>query len=372
MPPIYDNNNVRHTKWKEYQDGRPFVGQSTWLRIVRNDKTFTTSISHNGEDWSETGKIATVFPSKVRVGVVAVCNSGEESVFEFEDYSLMTLQEYEDKNGPVEPVVVAKRPEPPSTNQPPMNRISAKPPARPARPRAELDIPQVLDWHSNGKNLRGTRPVPNEDLAFYHFSWMCDLLPHIGYEHHYNNIDFNKPWMQQSSATTMQISQFLDPTDERRTVQVAGGLFGTTHFVGMSGVEERRNDVAAHFPRSDPRAGVFGYNEIARPTQITDGISQTILIIGAGDFIGPWVQGGGATVRGAREPYFDQTISYFGSRGARRGALSVMADGSVRVISADTDPSVFKSLCTINGSDSVDKETLGKAFDNFLQAIREN
>jgi hypothetical protein len=122
----------------------------------------------------------------------------------------------------------------------------------------------------------------------------------------------------------------------------------------MSGVEDGRNVVAAALPRSDPRAGVFGYDEIARPEAITDGQSQTIMLIGNGRLAGPWVQGGGSTIRGAREPYFD-SLSGFGSQGLEsRGTYVLFADGSARIISADIDPAVFRALCTIHGGEAVD------------------
>ena len=86
----------------------------------------------------------------------------------------------------------------------------------------------------------------------------------------------------------------------------------------MSGVEDARNVVAAKLPRSDPRAGVFGYDEVARPEQITDGTSQTIMVVGSGALANPWILGGGATIRGAREPLFRQVSRPRHARACRR------------------------------------------------------
>jgi hypothetical protein len=99
---------------------------------------------------------------------------------------------------------------------------------------------------------------------------------------------------------------------------------------------------------------MFGYAGVARPAEISDGQSQTIMLIGSGKLAGPWVHGGGATIRGAREPYFDE-LSGFGSAGlTSKGALTVMADGSVRVIGANISPQVFKAMSTIHGAETVD------------------
>lgn len=133
---------------------------------------------------------------------------------------------------------------------------------------------------------------------------------------------------------------------------VVGPAF--THFVGMAGIEDARNVVAAELPRTDPRAGIFGYDQIAKPEEITDGASNTLMLVSSGKIVGPWAAGGGATVRGARAPYFD-SITGFGTAGdPAGGAIVALADGSVRRISKDIDPAVFRALCTIHGGEKVD------------------
>lgn len=189
------------------------------------------------------------------------------------------------------------------------------------------------------------------------YSWMTEMLPFVGREDTYLKFDFEKSWSDPANIefTRQVVPQFLNPGDSRQ--QLRGGPYdgqGATHFVGVSGVEDNRNDVAASWPRTDPRAGMFGYDGIAKPEQITDGQGQTIMLIGAGQVIGGWVHGGGATVRGARAPYFDSTTG-FGSRGIEGGgAYVLMADGSTRVISSAIDPKLFRALCTTHGAEQVD------------------
>lgn len=186
---------------------------------------------------------------------------------------------------------------------------------------------------------------------------MVELLPYLGHESLYAKFRFDQTWMRDPNLqlTATVIPEFLNPADDRRRWK--GYPFhnvALTHYVGMSGIEDRRNVVAAELPRSDPRAGVFGYGAVARPEEITDGLSQTLMVLGSGELTGPWVQGGGATIRGAREPYFDE-ITGFGSKGmAPKGVLTVFADGSVRSISADIDPQVFRAMCTIHGAETID------------------
>jgi hypothetical protein len=184
---------------------------------------------------------------------------------------------------------------------------------------------------------------------------MTELLPYVGYEQTYKKFDFSQTWMATYNAPYAQvvIPPFLNPADPRATWDGHGPTLGATHFAGMSGVENRRNEVAAELPRTDPRAGIFGYDKVARFSDISDGQSQTIMMIGTGEVVAPWVQGGGATIRGARQPYFDKYTG-FGSRGVKSGAYVLFADGSARVISATVDPEIFKAMCTIHGAESID------------------
>jgi hypothetical protein len=217
----------------------------------------------------------------------------------------------------------------------------------------------VLNWHTAARApFAGLRRVGESDVEQMHFSWMVELLPYLNHREAYNRFRFDKPLTEGTNmrAATQVIPEFLMPGDDRKTWKgyPFPGL-GLTHFAGMSGVEDSRNVVAAKLPRSDPRAGVFGYKEVAKASEITDGTSQTIMIVGSGKLANPWAMGGGATIRGAREPYFDN-LSGLGTKGPSGGSVVVMADGSVRHVSSNVDPKVFRAMCTIHGAESFDLE----------------
>ena len=221
-------------------------------------------------------------------------------------------------------------------------------------------------WHNDDRfRRRGILKVGDAETKYGHYSWMTQLLPFLGHQKEYDRINFNQGLFDGDNIEVgaSVIPAFLNPLDNR---QVWKGYplqgLALTHFAGMSGVEDARNVVAASLPRSDPRAGVFGYDDVATSDQITDGTSQTIMVIGSGTIANPWIMGGGATIRGAREPYFDK-VSGFGTRSLpQAGTLAVMADGSVRFVSASVEPSVFRSMCTIHGAESVDVERAAAPF----------
>ena len=240
----------------------------------------------------------------------------------------------------------------------------------------------VMAWHAKGEGkFRGSFPAEekkDEDVIVYQYSWMTQVLPFLGYEKIHKRIDFKQPWTDNDSyfAAQYRIPQFLNPGDDRKSWK--GYQFpnmGLTHFVGMSGVEEARQEVAATLSRKHERAGIFGYDDVAKESDITDGKSQTIMLIGSGELVGPWILGGGATIRGARAPHFDETtgekkydyfnkMDGFGSRG-QSGPLTLMADGSARVLSPDMDPALFRALCTTHGKDTVDLAKAGTTLDKF-------
>jgi hypothetical protein len=217
----------------------------------------------------------------------------------------------------------------------------------------------LLQWMTNpNRQHAGLRRIGPGDHPIEHYSWMCELLPLIGQQEVYDQINFSQSWDVSTNATVARkvIPQFLNPADSRATWQgYPFNAFALTHFVGMSGIEDRRNVVAASLPRSDPRAGIFGYDQVVSTQEITDGTSNTVMAIGSGDIQSPWIQGGGATVRGAREPYFGK-ITGFGSQGSKHGAIVVMADGSVRHVSSNVDPKVFRGMCTIHGAETIDQK----------------
>jgi len=224
----------------------------------------------------------------------------------------------------------------------------------------------VQAWFEQpGDKLTGLRRVGTSETPGMHFSWMTGLLPYLDQQKVYDQIDFNQPVTSKGNlqAGATQIPAFLNPQDDQaRWKGYPYDGLALTHFAGMSGVEDARNIVAAKLPRNDPRAGVFGYDEVARPAQITDGLSQTIMMVGAGVLANPWLFGGGGTIRGAREPLFDKT-SGLGMKGlSGGGTIVMMADGSVRHVSENVDPRAFKAMCTIHGADSVDLDRAAPSF----------
>jgi hypothetical protein len=221
------------------------------------------------------------------------------------------------------------------------------------------DLPAgVHAWHNGSRGkLVGIFNLKEDQNPNALLSWMTALLPHLGYQKQYDMLVRDKPITEKANLQVgvQTIPEFLNPIEgkSRWSGYPFDGL-ALTHFAGMSGVEDARNVCAGELPRSDPRAGIFGYDEVAKPVDIADGASQTVMIVGSGPLASPWIMGGGATIRGWREPVFDP-IGGLGTRGLPGGGtVVVMADGSVRQIPANIDPQVFRAMCTMHGAETVD------------------
>ncbi|TWU06830.1 hypothetical protein CA54_52300 [Symmachiella macrocystis] len=131
-----------------------------------------------------------------------------------------------------------------------------------------------------------------------------------------------------------RMSVFLNPDVEPL---VGDNGFPASHFVGMAGV----GDDAAQLPVSHERAGIFGYDRKTTEADVKDGLSQTIMVAGVQSRLGSWAAGGPATVRGfVNEPYINGPDG-FGS-GQADGMWVLMADGSVKFHSAQTDAAILR------------------------------
>ncbi len=174
-------------------------------------------------------------------------------------------------------------------------------------------------------------------------SWVADMLPYLGHPEWRAKLKTGYSWNSRENrpVTRRHLPELINPS-LGPTTDAQG--YPVTHYVGVAGI----GPDAATLPATDPRAGLFGYRREVRPDQITDGRSNTIALLEVDRDPGPWAAGGRATVRAlTQEPYINGPDG-FGS-GRPDGLFAMMADGSVRFFSKDTDPKVLEQLATIAG-----------------------
>jgi Protein of unknown function (DUF1559) len=214
---------------------------------------------------------------------------------------------------------------------------------------------------------RGTveRPIPSTRAGRPYepkqrLSWLAELLPFLGPEQSYlyRGIDRTKSWndAENLGAAATLVPQFLNPSYGANTWWIhyptLAQPVAATHYVGIAGIGADAAEYSANDAATAKKRGIFGYDRTTRLQDITDGVSNTIMMAQVPPtHKRPWLAGGGSTVEGVLEK---DSIRPFVSPqpDGKRGTLVVMADGSVRFISDNISDDVFKALCTIQGGET--------------------
>jgi prepilin-type N-terminal cleavage/methylation domain-containing protein/prepilin-type processing-associated H-X9-DG protein len=185
----------------------------------------------------------------------------------------------------------------------------------------------------------GPGTLPEERL-----SWVVSLLPYIEEEKLFRQIDPQQGFAGNEKLLQRQLKLMVCPSDpaERQ-------LPHASTYVSSSGIG---SDSAAA-PERSPGIGFMGFDRMTRPETIRDGASNTIAIMETRSALGPWAQGGKATVRGF-EPNDLPVIGPNRPLGGHTQGINVaMADGSVRFIDLTIDPKALAAAITLDGGETV-------------------
>ncbi len=209
----------------------------------------------------------------------------------------------------------------------------------------------ILGYHdANGVFPTGT--WPNPDLApESRLSWYALILPYLGMAEEQDALEKDQPWNSGQNDIFANKYDILWRCPNH--FAAPPGVLAPASYVGIAGL----GTDAPTLPKSDARAGIFGYDRKTTQADITDGAASTILIAETAQMSGSWLQGGRATIRGldpAGKPYFGPG-GQFGGLHTRAGAWVAMADGSVRCVDASVNPKVFEALSTMAGGERLPK-----------------
>lgn len=191
---------------------------------------------------------------------------------------------------------------------------------------------------------RGENFEPDERI-----SWMAEILQFIDEPRLYGQLDFNAKWSAEENKVVFstEISSYLHPS----VTETSADGYALTHYVGLAGLGEK----GPTLPVDNPNAGFFGYNRSTRMRDILDGTANTAAVSEASADFGPWGAGGKATLRSLTEKPYINGPDGIGST-APEGCNIMFADGSVRFVSKDVDPTVLEGLMTIAGGEAVNLE----------------
>lgn len=201
--------------------------------------------------------------------------------------------------------------------------------------------------------------VPNAALRpEQRLSWVVALLPFVEQDNVYRGLRLADEWDAEGNlpATQTPLKVMHCPDWGREAAPSPAYL---TAYLGVTGV----GPDAATLPPGDRRAGAFGQDRRTALADITDGTSNTLLVLESARDNGPWARGGPATLRGlgpAERPYLGAGRPFGGThfaensvfgRGKPVGCNAAMADGSVRFLREAVSPEALEALATVAGGD---------------------
>jgi hypothetical protein len=194
-------------------------------------------------------------------------------------------------------------------------------------------------------------------------SWTVEMLQYLG-AGEYGNLrpDKEKSWSEPPNAllARMPVPYFLSPTPQGGTLNYQvpypghASAFAATHWVGMAGVGLDAASYKADDPAVADKIGIFGYDRVTKVQDVKDGLDKTIaLIMVPPETAGPWIAGGGSTVRGVSEEPDCVQPFVCAEHNKQRGTFAIMGNGDLRFIPQSIDPELFRALCTMAANDKI-------------------
>lgn len=194
------------------------------------------------------------------------------------------------------------------------------------------------------------------------FSWLARLEAHGPNAPAARKPVFGKPWNDPVNEPFVgrRIEGYLNPDI---VTLVGDDGRPATHVAGVAGVGRDAVDL----PAGHPRAGMFGTQRKTSSTDLKDGQANVVMVLGVEAQLGSWADPGRATVRPLTSPpYLHGPDGFGGGTGSTLPAL--MADGSVRMFAADTDPLLLRRLAAIADGFPLDLNIPGEPGDSLPTA----
>ncbi|MDA7977777.1 MAG: DUF1559 domain-containing protein [Pirellulales bacterium] len=195
--------------------------------------------------------------------------------------------------------------------------------------------------------VAGPEGLPIERQA----SWLVAIRPYISISEEFYGLDTFDPSLPIDVA---QNEEFADQTMYVYQSSRDFSLGAVTNWIGIGGVGTN----SPSLPISDPAVGFFGFNRQTSAADVTDGLSNTMMVASSFHRSGSWSRGGSSTVRGLdsdNTPYIGMNRQF----GDDFGATLLFADGSVHFANSTMDAKVFEAAATIHGGDTVDFSAAG-------------
>ncbi len=186
----------------------------------------------------------------------------------------------------------------------------------------------------------GPHNVPRERQ----FSWIVAILPFLEGQTMYNELRLDLPCDHPHNAALLRtpLHVVMCPSDPMAATTPEG--FAKTSYVAVTGADSTDG--------SGNLRGVIGFDRGLSANEITDGLSNTLLVAEVADG-GPWFAGGSSTARRIDDWIVKKTWSQHAN-----GGNFLFADGSVQFITSTIDPQTLRHLATAQGKEPVGEAAL--------------
>lgn len=168
--------------------------------------------------------------------------------------------------------------------------------------------------------------------------WMTFLLPYIGEQRLYAQIDQTKPFDAAENRLAMghDVEVYYAAGGDRTKI---GQGFAVAHFAGVGGDVD---DVSRLL-----HAGIFARDIAIKKSDVSDGLANTLIV---GELAGNYAPWGDPENWRTIGKGLNKDVNGFGNA-AGTGAMFLLGDGSVKMFSNKTDPKLLKQLSTRDGGE---------------------
>jgi len=220
---------------------------------------------------------------------------------------------------------------------------------------------RIVEYRAKRGHLPTAAPGTDALPPSERLSWLAELLATVIQPDRPAPL-WNESWRSQRNErfVRQRVPEFLNPSIDKLT---GAENYPATHFAGVAGVGAD----AADLPIGHPRAGIFGNNRTTRMEDIRDGASNTAMVVGVTGELGSWAAAGKPTVRAfTQEPYVNGPDGI--GTGSPDRMMVLMADGSVREISAKIDPRIVRRMAAMADGLPLDPKVPGEPGDSSPRA----
>jgi hypothetical protein len=210
------------------------------------------------------------------------------------------------------------------------------------------NVALALQGYQNMKNHFPAGTCPNASLPpESRLSWYFEVSPMLDIAGLHQCMDPTQAW-DAAVNFPFAFEKFASIYCHQSAVFGPNGMVRTS-YIGIAGL----GTDSPLLPTGHPRAGIFGYDRQTALSDITDGLSTTMMVAESARVSGSWLAGGPATVRGldpSEKPYIGSGRQFGGLHYDDCAAVA-FPDGSVRLIRASIDPRVFEAISTMAGGE---------------------